>query len=111
MTESTPPAKPASTTPSEPETATPTTTATPAEPVDDLVTTEHTLRIGRRRLAYTATTGRIVLREEVVEDGKSLGLKPKAELSVTSYVVQPESDTARPVMFASLRSSLPTCRR
>ena len=100
MTESTPPAKPASTTPSEPETATPTTTATPAEPVDDLVTTEHTLRIGRRRLAYTATTGRIVLREEVVEDGKSLGLKPKAELSVTSYVVQPESDTARPVMFA-----------
>ena len=34
------------------------TTPEPKEPVDDLVTTHHTLRVGRRQLRYTATTGR-----------------------------------------------------
>ncbi len=74
--------------------------ATPAEPTDDLVTTEHVLKIGRRSLAYTATTGRVVLREEVVEDGTSKGLKAKAELSVTSYVAEGQDGAARPVVFA-----------
>jgi carboxypeptidase C (cathepsin A) len=79
---------------------TPTTTTTPAEPEDDLVTSEHVLEVGRRRLAYTATTGRVVLREEVVEDGKSQGLKAKAELSVTSYVAEDQDGATRPVVFA-----------
>jgi carboxypeptidase C (cathepsin A) len=76
------------------------TTTVPADPVDDVVTTEHMLRIGRTHLAYTATTGRIVLREEVYEDGAFLGLKAKAEVSITAYVAAASGDTPRPVTFA-----------
>lgn len=94
----------------------PTTAATPsvgsdsgasstrlAEPTDDLVATRHQLRLGRRTLDYTATTGRVVLREEVYEDGVFKGHQPKAEISLTSYVLdRPEGDdgSARPVTFA-----------
>jgi carboxypeptidase C (cathepsin A) len=73
---------------------------TPAEPQDDLVTTEHVLRVGRRRLAYTATTGRVVLREEVVEDGRSAGFTAKAEVSLTAYVAEADGGAPRPVVFA-----------
>jgi len=76
------------------------TTTVPADPVDDVVTTEHTLEIGRTHLAYTATTGRIVLREEVYEDGAFTGLKAKAEVSITAYVAAGSGDTPRPVTFA-----------
>jgi carboxypeptidase C (cathepsin A) len=74
--------------------------STPPPPKDDLVTTRHTLKIGRRALRYTATAGRIVLREEVFEDGVFKGHKAKAELSVTSYVVDAPKGTNRPVTFA-----------
>lgn len=73
----------------------------PADPTDDLVTTHHTVRIGRRKAQVTATAGRIVLREEVYEDGAFQGLKPKAEVFLTSYVLdQPEGAEPRPVTFA-----------
>jgi carboxypeptidase C (cathepsin A) len=72
-----------------------------AEPTDDLVATKHTLKAGRATLRYTATTGRVVLREEVYEDGKFTGFKAKAEMSMTSYVVdQPDGAAPRPVTFA-----------
>ena len=58
------------------------TTKKPAEPVDDVVATKHHLKVGRRTLDYTATTGRVVLRDEVYEDGKFTGFKAKAEMSV-----------------------------
>lgn len=74
--------------------------ARPAEPIDDLVTSEHTLRVGRRTLRYTATAGRIVLREESFEDGVFTGTKPKAEIFLTSYVVPPQRGENRPVTFA-----------
>jgi carboxypeptidase C (cathepsin A) len=51
----------------------------PAEPTDDLVTTRHTLTVKRRKLAYTAQTGRIVLRKEVLTDGKFDGHVVKGE--------------------------------
>ncbi len=77
--------------------------ATPprARPTDDLRTTEHTIGVGRRDLAYRATTGRMVVATEALDDGVFGGRKPFAEMSVTSYVVptaagQPE----RPVTFA-----------
>ncbi|THV30247.1 S10 family peptidase [Glycomyces paridis] len=66
------------------------------EPADDLKTTHHTLG----DLAYTATTGRIVLREEVTEDDKFNGRKPKAEVSVTWYTLDDADVTQRPVTFA-----------
>ena len=86
--------------PKEKDRADTSTTTMPADPVDDIVTTEHTLRIGRAHLAYTATTGRIVLREEVYEDGAFTGLKAKAEVSITAYVAAASGDTPRPVTFA-----------
>ena len=75
-------------------------TPKPAEPTDDLVTTRHTLKVGRRTLRYTATTGRVVLREEVVEDGTFSGFKAKAEVSMTSYVLDGGDAKRRPVTFA-----------
>ena len=81
-------------------TDTTTVTTTPAPPKDDLVTTRHTLAVGRRRLRYTATTGRVVLREEVFEDDVFKGLRAKAELSITAYVVDAPAGTNRPVTFA-----------
>lgn len=73
----------------------------PAEPTDDLVTTRHPVRLGRRRAEVTATTGRIVLREEVYEDGTFTGVKAKAEVFLTAYVLeQPEGSEPRPVTFA-----------
>ncbi len=77
----------------------PGTVTKPADPKDDLVTTEHQLKVGRRVLTYTATTGRVVLRDEVYEDGTFTGFKAKAEMSVTSYVVE-GGDENRPVTFA-----------
>jgi carboxypeptidase C (cathepsin A) len=74
--------------------------ARPPEPKDELVTTAHTLRVGRKALAYTATTGRVVLRDEVYEDGVFSGFKAKAEMSLTSYVLDGADPTTRPVTFA-----------
>ena len=96
--------------PDETKTETPATPATspaasapvatkPAEPTDDVVATKHHLRVGRKTLDYTATTGRVVLREEVYEDGKFTGFKAKAEMSITSYVVDGAAEN-RPVTFA-----------
>src|SRR2546423_4693175 len=70
------------------------------EPVDDLVTTAHTLRAGERELAYTATTGRIVLRQEVHTDDKFEGHQPKAEVFLTAYTLNGADAAERPVMFA-----------
>lgn len=78
-----------------------TVTTEPAEPKDDLVTTRHTLTVGRGSLSYTATTGRVVLREEVYENDVFTGTKPKAEVFITSYVADREEDAPeRPVTFA-----------
>ncbi|MGH8791675.1 MAG: S10 family peptidase [Stackebrandtia sp.] len=67
-----------------------------AEPCDDLVVTTHAVG----DLDYTATCGRIVLREEVFEDDKFTGHRPKAEVSVTSYTLDGVDSTRRPVTFA-----------
>ncbi|GGM68562.1 peptidase S10 [Longimycelium tulufanense] len=76
--------------------------AAPAEvePADDLVTTRHTVRAAGRELAYTATAGRVVLRKEVLNDGKFDGHLPKAEVFVTTYTLDDADPTGRPVTFA-----------
>ncbi|GLZ39849.1 peptidase S10 [Actinokineospora sp. NBRC 105648] len=74
---------------------------TPApEPTDDLVTTAHSITVRRRKLNYTATTGRVVLRREVSTDGKFDGLLPKAEMFVTAYTLDGADPAQRPVTFA-----------
>ncbi len=75
------------------------TTEHDTTPTDDLVSTTHTLDAGGRQLHYTATAGRIVLREEVYDDGVFTGVKPKAEVFLTSYVLD-GGDRSRPVTFA-----------
>ncbi|MCP2263344.1 S10 family peptidase [Promicromonospora thailandica] len=70
------------------------------EPADDLVTSHHTLHTADGDLAYTATTGRVVLRQEVVKDEKYDGRRPKAEVSLTYYTLDGADVTERPVTFA-----------
>jgi carboxypeptidase C (cathepsin A) len=72
----------------------------PAAPADDTVITHHTLTVKRRKLAYTAQTGRVVLSKEVVTDGKSEGHLPKAEVFLTSYTLDDAEPGSRPVTFA-----------
>ena len=73
---------------------------TPPEPTDDLVTTSHTLTTERGKLDYTATAGRVVLRKEVLTDGKSDGHLPKAEVFLTAYTLDGADASTRPVTFA-----------
>ncbi len=69
-------------------------------PTDDLVSTQHVLSIGRKKLKYTATTGRIVLRQEVLTEGKFDGHRPKAEVFLTAYTLDGADAADRPVTFA-----------
>jgi carboxypeptidase C (cathepsin A) len=70
------------------------------EPVDDLVTATHTLRLPGRELAYTTTTGRIVLRQEIHTDDAFDGYRPKAEVFLTAYTLDGADPLTRPVTFA-----------
>ncbi|HWE90868.1 MAG TPA: peptidase S10 [Pseudonocardiaceae bacterium] len=70
------------------------------EPVDDLVSTGHSITVDGAELRYTATTGRLVLREEVVTDGKSDGHQAKAEMFLTAYTLDGADPARRPVTFA-----------
>ncbi|MGH3795455.1 MAG: S10 family peptidase [Pseudonocardiaceae bacterium] len=73
---------------------------TTGEPADDLVTTSHTLTVEGRALGYTATAGRIVLREENFSEGKFEGHAPRAEMFVVSYTLHGAEPATRPVTFA-----------
>ncbi|RJQ71618.1 peptidase S10 [Pseudonocardiaceae bacterium YIM PH 21723] len=75
-------------------------TVEPGEPQDDLVSTSHTLTLDRRKLAYTATTGRIVLRSEAVKDDAFDGHQAKAEVFITAYTLDKADPKTRPVTFA-----------
>lgn len=72
----------------------------PQPPTDDLVVTTHQIGSGRSKLSYTATTGRVVLREEVITDGKFTGHQPRAQIFHTSYVLDDADPATRPVTFA-----------
>src|SRR5699024_1604482 len=69
----------------------------PNDPTDDLVTTTHTLHTTSGELHYTARAGRMVLREEVVTEGKFEGHQAKAEVFLTSYTVDGADPGTRPV--------------
>ncbi len=70
------------------------------EPADQLVTSRHSIRIGRKSVAYTATAGRVVLREELLEAGVFKGQPAKAEMFLTSYTLDGADLARRPVTFA-----------
>lgn len=78
-------------------------TTRPAEPKDELVTTAHTLKVGRKTLRYKAAAGRLVLREDVFKDDVYQGRRAKAEVGLTAYTLDEGADadaTTRPVTFA-----------
>ena len=74
------------------------------QPADNLVSTEHTLQGDGWSLEYEAITGTVVVGEETIEDKKFAGVKPKAEVFVTSYIAKPSQTEGegrdRPVVFA-----------
>jgi carboxypeptidase C (cathepsin A) len=70
------------------------------EPADDLVTTRHTLTTASGTLSYTATAGRIVVREEVLTDGTFDGYQAKIEMFVVAYTLDGADPATRPVTFA-----------
>jgi carboxypeptidase C (cathepsin A) len=72
----------------------------PAEPADDLVTTQHSISIDGEDLAYTVTTGRMVLRLEGHTEDKFDGQQPKAEVFLTAYTADDADPATRPVTFA-----------
>lgn len=71
----------------------------PPEPTDDVVSTQHTLTTAAGELAYTATAGRIVLKQEVLTDGTFDGHQAKVEMFVVSYVADGVDPATRPVTF------------
>jgi len=77
----------------------------PETPKDEIVETKHTVVINGQSIAYTVTTGRIVLKEEAEkkgeEAGKSEGEKPKASIFFVAYTRDGVEDrTQRPLTFS-----------
>ncbi len=83
-------------------------TPPPAEPKERLVTTEHTLQVGKKTLEYTATCGTIVLRDYTPSydgpDGKAAKPdKATASFFFIAYTLKtkkPGAVAARPVTFS-----------
>ncbi|MFC7406854.1 S10 family peptidase [Georgenia alba] len=76
---------------------------TPTPAADDLVTTEHTLDLPGGPLRYRATTGRMVVGEEKLDDGVFRGWEARAQVFLTAYTALGDGgapDPARPVVFA-----------
>lgn len=70
-------------------------------PQDILVETNHTITIDGKELAYTVTTGTILLKEEGDREKESDGHKPKAAMFFTAYTLDNDEDKAkRPLTFS-----------
>jgi carboxypeptidase C (cathepsin A) len=70
------------------------------QPIDDLVTTNHVLNTSVGELHYSATSGRVVLHEERFDGKEFKGYQPKAEVFVTSYLLEDADPATRPITFA-----------
>jgi carboxypeptidase C (cathepsin A) len=74
-------------------------------PQDEISITQHSVTIGRKKINYTVTTGRIVMHEESVKEGedagKSDGEKPKASIFFVAYTRDDVKDKSkRPLTFS-----------
>jgi carboxypeptidase C (cathepsin A) len=68
---------------------------------DNLVETKHSITMNGQEIAYTVTTGTIVLKEEAEKEGASEGEKPKATFFFIAYTRDEVSDpSTRPVTFS-----------
>ena len=73
--------------------------------VDQLVETQHTVTIGSREIAYTVTTGTLVLKDEAEKTGDQAGVaegeKPRATVFFVAYTRRDAGDLAkRPLTFS-----------
>src|SRR6266545_2431996 len=71
-------------------------------PKDNLVVTQHTVRIGGREIKYTVTAGTMVLKEETPDREKeSEGEKPRAQVFFVAYIKDGDgSKSKRPLTFS-----------
>jgi carboxypeptidase C (cathepsin A) len=72
----------------------------PTPPEDRLSITHHRATIGGREIAYTATCGTLVLREESQKDGKAEGDKARASVFFVAYTLDGAEPGSRPVTFS-----------
>ncbi len=71
------------------------------EPKDNLVETKHSITLNGQTLAYTVTTGTIVLKEEAEKEGASEGEKAKASVFFIAYTRDDvENPRTRPITFS-----------
>src|SRR6266511_5049517 len=71
-------------------------------PKDNLVVTQHTVRIGGKEIKYTVTAGTIILKEETPDREKeSEGEKPRAQVFFVAYTKDGNGAKAkRPLTFS-----------
>jgi carboxypeptidase C (cathepsin A) len=71
-------------------------------PKDNLVVTQHTVRIGGKELKYTVTAGTMVLKEETPDREKEAeGEKPRAQVFFVAYTKDGNASKAkRPLTFS-----------
>lgn len=68
---------------------------------DQLVETKHSISLNGQTLAYTVTTGTLVMKEEAEKEGASEGEKPKATFFFIAYTRDEVEDPAkRPITFS-----------
>ncbi|MBO0811257.1 MAG: peptidase S10 [Microlunatus sp.] len=70
------------------------------DPVDYLVTSTGSIGAGDQRLDYQVSCGRMVLREEVIDDAKFGGHRARAEIFHIAYILDGAEPSTRPVTFA-----------
>ncbi|WP_299643701.1 S10 family peptidase [uncultured Chloroflexus sp.] len=76
-------------------------TAPASPPADQLVQTQHTVVINGVEIAYTATAGVIIMKEEAEKDGVSAGEQARAGIFFVAYTRDDVSDySRRPITFA-----------
>ena len=81
------------------------TSSTPPTPQDNLVVTHHSVTINGQPIAYTVTTGTLILKEETEKSGDDAGAsegeKPKASLFFIAYTRDDVADpAARAITFS-----------
>lgn len=70
-------------------------------PEDKIVQTQHNVMIGGEEIAYTVTTGTMILRVEEEEDGEAKGEKAKAAVFFIAYTKDDVEDVSkRPLTFS-----------
>ena len=72
------------------------------KPADNLVVTQHSIKVKGRELKYTVTAGTMILKEETADREKEAeGEKPKAQVFFVAYTRDGVKDQAkRPVTFS-----------